>query len=203
VSQLTAALIGAVTAQVVTIVAGLAVGNRMSLRLDARKRQTELDLQALSSFYELYGEFFVHLKRWSTLRRAKRGGVSQEDERTSLLNDAYAAEGRMEALLVKIAAEQPLRPHDRELLGSFRQAYQQIREAIRDDKELPWDRSDQPEYVAYKSLAAATTCLIARRWDPKADDATGKTIDAVLDITDNKYASSWAQQPFRGSTRSL
>jgi hypothetical protein len=57
-----------VTAQVVAILVALAGGNKLSLRLDARKRQTELDLQALSSFYELYGQFFVHLERWNTLR---------------------------------------------------------------------------------------------------------------------------------------
>ena len=192
-SQLTAALIGADVAQVVTIVAGLAGGNRLSLKLDERRRSTELDLEALSNLYELYGQFFVHLKRWNTLIATQRDEPSWSDQRRILLLDTHAAEGRVEALLVKMVAEQELSDADRDVLGSFRQAYQQIREAVRNDVPLEWRASGHPEYEAFKSLAAAISCIIARRWNPKADQRTSDTVGALLAVTDNRYESSWTR----------
>lgn len=104
-------------AQFVALALAWAVGDRLSLRLDASKRQTELDRQALAALYELYGDFFINLKRWSDLKDSDAVVQVLDDRRYALLDDAYKAEGQMEAPLVKVAAEQPLQDADCELLG--------------------------------------------------------------------------------------
>lgn len=68
------------------------------------------------------------------------------------------------------------------------------RDEIETGPDVPcnWTSSDHPQYQAFKSLAAAISCLIARRWNPKADQRISETVGARLAISDNTYETSWA-----------
>lgn len=76
-----------------------------------------------------------------------------------LLERATAAEGKVESILLQLAAERYLDAAIIETLGLFRQAYQQIREAIRDRRQIDWKRKS-PEYIAFKALSSEISCFI-------------------------------------------
>jgi len=63
-----------------------------------------------------------------------------EHTRWELLSHASAAEGGIEANLLKIASECSITEDDCKQIGLFRQAYQQLRKVIRDDNSISWKR---------------------------------------------------------------
>lgn len=69
-----------------------------------------------------------------------------------LMDRASKAEGGVEALLVKVATERCLTDDNAEDLGLFRQAYQQLRDAIRYKKSEDFQR-DSPEYYLFDELS--------------------------------------------------
>ncbi len=117
-----------------------------------KRRETEID--TLNEFYKLYGNFFSIWKLWNNR-------THEDDEvQKQIIADAYAAEGGVEAILVKIATEKRLNETQLEILGRFRQAYQRLRECIEADKNLPWGSSDDPEYLTFKRLSYLVSCII-------------------------------------------
>lgn len=174
------------------------VGHQLTYRWEDRKRLRESDLAALASFYHLYGEFFATWKLWDSHKRHAVQAGTNTDVQWALLLRAEAAEGGFEALLVKLASERDLSPKDREMLGSFREAYQMLREKIRSNEGLAWwaspGRSDvgYAQYRAYKALAEY---LALRLESPRKDRAKPKepeAIKALLHITDpQRYRGRW------------
>ncbi len=163
VTSLGQGLIIALFSAVLGSVLAWGVGNAVSYLWDERKRRRESDLEALATFYQVYGDFFATWKLWSAHKRSERKGseglVSPDDVQWRLLERAGAAEGGFEALLVKLVSERRLDARDRRLLGCFREAYQMLREAIRDNEPLEWRASQKKsprgfeQYRAFKSLA--------------------------------------------------
>jgi putative (di)nucleoside polyphosphate hydrolase len=86
--------------------------------------------------------------------------VFPETVHGELLTRATAAEGAIEALFVKVATERILEDDDVRALGLFRQAYQKLREAIRDGQELEWTHGT-PEYRLYNELACKCSRIIS------------------------------------------
>lgn len=130
----------------------------------ARSRhRRELDLAALSRFYDVYGTWFATWKAWS----ACRDGKLPAGERGNLLKQAAAAEGQFEALLVKIAIERRLSQGEVGRLGRFREGYQQLRESIEAGVEVPFrvqfDSDERSAYVAFKSLSVEFASLLGAR----------------------------------------
>lgn len=162
------------------------------------QKQRELQLAAAARFYELYGEFFAVWKQWSA---AKSGNVAPGQPlsyRQDLYQRACAAEGGMEAIFVRLATEFVLGPSEVETIGRFRQAYQSIRQAIREDRDLGWGDSSHPQYVALKQRARAIASMLIRdefhmltrdefQKLPSAEEAA----TALLDVTDNKWERDW------------
>src|SRR6266849_7158940 len=107
------------------------VGTQVSYFWDERRRRRESDLTALATFYRLYGDFFTTWKLWSAHRRHGNKISAPDHLQWSLLERAETAEGGFESLLVKLASERKLSEDDKLLLGSFREAYQMLREQIR------------------------------------------------------------------------
>jgi hypothetical protein len=117
------------------------------------QKQRELQLKAADRFYELYGEFFAVWKLWSVVKSGKVPSVPPRGDRVELYQRACAAEGDMEAVFVRLATEFRLGAPEVETLGKFRQAYQSMREAIREDEDLGWTTAEHPKYLAFKRLA--------------------------------------------------
>jgi hypothetical protein len=198
-SELFAAVVGAG----ITILGGLFIGGRLSANWAIYQKRRELELAAATKLYELYGEFFAVSKLWAAYKNETI--TTQElklcpDIRRELLNRAAAVEGGLEALLVQLASERELEKESETLpaqLGRFRQSFQRLREAIRENKALGWTSSDHPEYLTFKRLS----CLVAHQFslgkarkirflrppkdDPRVDPDTA--YKNLYEITSNRH----------------
>jgi hypothetical protein len=152
---------------------GLLVGGYLTRRWDRLQRQREADLAAAKIFYGLYGEFFAIWKLWNKLE-----STAPEERRWDLHNRAAVAEGNVEALIVQIASERTLTETQIETLGMFRQAYQSLRETIRENKKLDWGSSEHPQYQEFKKRAIETVAILA--------DLKPKNSEQLLRITANE-----------------
>jgi hypothetical protein len=186
--------------------AGLAwlVGTQVSYVWDERRRRRESDLAALATFYRLYGQFFATWKLWSAHRGHADNLRPPDNTQWSLLERAEEAEGGFESLLVKLASERKLEGDDRLLLGSFREAYQMLREQIRQNQPLNWwasaKRADLGfvQYRAFKALAEYVACLLGdspkrRLLTPApAKPDRSQAIAALVAITKrSEFHNSW------------
>ena len=160
----------------VTLGFGWFVGQRIINHWDVKKKRQELDIETAMQFHKLYGEFKEVSRLWRvfsfTGQRATKlifPGTTPLD----LLKRAAAAEGGVETIIVKLATERVLNVEDIKTLGLFRQAYQKLREAIRDGAPLEWTHNT-PEYTLYNNLASKAACIISSnktRKHPKTDEA--------------------------------
>ena len=158
------------------------VGTQVSYVWDERRRRRESDLAALAAFYRLYGEFFATWKLWNAHKRFEATLAPPDQVQWSLLERAEAAEGGFEALLVKLASERELSERDQRMLGSFREAYQMLRESIRVNE--PLDRWASPrggdgfeQYRAFKGLAEYVAFLLEA--SPKRRSVRDAAINAL------------------------
>ncbi len=170
------------------------VGNRISVRWAIRQKQREAYLSIASDFYRLYGEFFAIWKAWNYFK--KHQGKAEATDRFpkethwQILNRACAAEAGVEAILVRVCSERHLSPEDTVALGRFRQAYQRLREQVKNDEELAWAWSEHPEYLTFKELGAYVATILARRDDgdpPTRKEAYGR----LCEVTSNKWENNW------------
>ena len=134
---------------------------------------------AAGNFHALYGEFFSLWKLWNYFKRDVGATALQGASRWDLLDRAARSEAKLEATLVRLAAERRLTQPEINALGQFRQLYQQLRECIRDDRPLAWDHSTHADYVRFKKLATKIAAIIAGE-----KSASGQSF---LDITSNNY----------------
>jgi len=169
------------------VLLGLAwfVGQRLTVAWNLRQKQKEHDLATARDFHALYGEFFAIWKLWNYYVRDVGAEALKGASRWNLLDRACEAEGKLESTLVRLACERSLRDNDIEVLGRFRQLYQQLREAIRDNKPLKWDYSEHPDYVAFKTLAPQVALLIVGL--DTLLSARSATSRVLMDITSNKW----------------
>jgi hypothetical protein len=168
----------------VTLSLGWFVGQRLTVYWGLRQKRKELELAAASRFYELYGEFFAVWKLWSYYLKQDADQQDSGNERWELLARASAAEGELEALFVKLASERTLNDRDMEVLGRFRQAYQCLRESIRDRKNLGWNVPKSVEYASFKRLAYLTACIVL-------DNKPTQPPIALETITSRRWVNKW------------
>ena len=174
---------------VVTVVLAVVVGQRLVARWGVWQKRRELALNATKDFYRSYGEFFAVWKLWN-YSRAKLEAACPTDCRWKLLERAVAAEAQVESLLVRLAAERPLNDKECEDAGKLRQAFQTLREAIRDGKQIPWVGDEVSEYKALKALSCHVAHMIAtshERKSPSREEAWR----SLKTITSNKWESHW------------
>jgi hypothetical protein len=169
----------------ITLGLGWLVGQRLAVFWAIRQKRRELELAAVNEFYRLYGEFFTIWKAWAYSRSDRVQVETPEATRWSLLERACIAEGKLEAIFVKLSSESALSDSDIEVLGSFRQAYQQLRESIRDNRDLGWWSADDERYLSFKRLAYRVACIIL------GDGATGQGEDTWVRITANGWEENW------------
>ncbi len=115
----------------------------------------------------------------------------------------------MEAVFVKLASEKNLKEDEVETLGKFRQAYQQLREAIRDNRVLDWSYFTHPEYLSFKVGATKVACMInlgsqkltaleRKIFGNELDDLPSKEVAAnnLCKITSNVWEGNWREITF-------
>jgi hypothetical protein len=158
---------------------GWLIGKRLSVVWSRQQKEREQDLEAARDFHALYGEFFSLWKLWNYFVRDLGPEALRPASRWEILDRACRSEARLESTLIKLASEKPLKDKEIEILGRFRQRYQQLREAIRDNVPLAWDHSQHPDYLDFKTLAPQVAAIIVR--------SDGVQRDALIKITSNFY----------------
>lgn len=158
-------------------------------QMEQKRREGRLEMQRVLA--EQYGEFFAVWKMWNyaMLDAAK---PPSDDRRASLLERAVTAEGRVEAVLGRIAAERPLGPEQRRALGVYRQAFQTLRRAIRNGHRLDWRSSQHLQYDAFKALHAEVLVMI-RPADRDKLPTPLESQAAFGEITSRKWEDAWAE----------
>lgn len=175
----------------------LLVGHPVAAWWSAKQKRREMTLSAALEFHRLYGEFFAVWKLWEFARKEKDADF--RERRWTLMNRAAAAEAGMESLFVRLATERSLSEYETESLGKFRQAFQQLREAVRDDRSLGWSMSEYKPYAAFKSLATITADLVARS-DRSRAPTVFEAQKALATITANMWEPVWTEPvSIRGS----
>ena len=116
-------------AVILVLAVGWLFGQRLTYVWNIRQKRRELQLTASQQFYAAYGEFFAVWKIWN---RLDHQAPSFDDRRWELLIRAAGAEAIIEGMLVKLSAEVTLESSQIETLARFRQAFQQLRESVRD-----------------------------------------------------------------------
>jgi hypothetical protein len=137
------------------------IGYRLSANWNLFQKQRETDIANIQQFYSLYGEFKEISKTWRLIKRSQDSSLKiPSDSRWLLLARSCVIESKNEAILVKLATERDLKDDSLKTLGLFRQALQQLRESIRDDKEIPF-ASRGTEYVFFNDLVAKAGFIIS------------------------------------------
>jgi putative (di)nucleoside polyphosphate hydrolase len=147
---------------IVTLGIGWLIGQRIIKFWDTKKKRQELDIATSREFHKLYGEFKEVSRIWRTV--TYEGPRDQElkfpaGTRLELLKRSSASEGGIEAIIVKLATERDLTDAEIKNLGLFRQAFQELRAAIRAGRRFNWDNGT-PDYVLYNDLAAKVARII-------------------------------------------
>jgi hypothetical protein len=177
-----------------TVAAGWLVTHRLTYRWAIRQRRQESLLGATSQFYSAYGEFFTAWKLWNRLDKSDPSFV---EKRWQILQKAASAEASTESIILKIVTELPLSSVEVEDLGRFRQGFQSLREAIREDKPLDWLHSEAPPYVAFKRLSCRVAAMLQTGRDKKArrsEKAVEKAVDNHSAATSNRWDKIWFQR---------
>lgn len=164
----------------------LLAGQRVAYVWAIRQKRRELDLSNAKEFQLLYGEFFAIWKLWNYFIRDIGQESLPDASRWELLKRACAAEAAMEAIFVRLASERNLSDEQIESLGQFRQLYQNLREAIRDNEPLEWDHAEHPDYMKFKRLGSQVAYFIVSDAD-KDKVAAAKHADALVGITSNRH----------------
>jgi hypothetical protein len=167
------------------------VGSRLTYRWNVRQKSREFQLSASQQFYVAYGEFFAVWKLWNRLDRT---AAEFSDRRWELHKRAAAAEAIVEGTLVKLCSELNLDDDQINTLGRFRQAFQQLREVIRDDRHLPWNKAEHPEYKTFKILAVRLAALLGRNW-PNSPPSCERAANQLIRVTSNRWMGSWVDSP--------
>lgn len=123
------------------------------------KKRRETEISALNDFYQVYGEFFTVWKLWNNQFR-HHAIEAPEGEQYTLLVRATEMEARTEAFFVKITSERYLTDSQLQQLGLLRQAFQSLRERIRDQRALDWWKSSHAQYAALKDISATVSGIL-------------------------------------------
>ena len=167
--------------------AGWLIGQKLSYGWNVRQKRREFQLAASQQFYAAYGEFFATWKLWN---RLERDNDDFEARRWELHKRAAAAEATVEGILVKLSSELLLTEVELENLGCFRQAFQQLRQSIRERAFLPWGNSENPKYVAFKTYATKVSHLMTREWARSSPDVA-RAAEQLLRVTSNSWEQRW------------
>lgn len=176
---------------VITLGVTWLVGQRVVSYWTARQKRKELQLQVAGDFYKHYGQFRGVWKSWNDALAVSPAAQNMTpQDRAAFISRAMEAEGGMEAVLLKVAAERRLQPEDQQNLGNLRQAFQVLHERIRDARKVSYGVSEDPDYLEFKRLSTWFGNLLASppEWEPPS---ANEAYEAFREITHNKYEPRW------------
>lgn len=162
---------------------------RVAAKLDKIRDQNRL---LASQLFSAYGEFVAiwkawnYSKEWQYYERDSAIPVNLEE----LFQRALAAEGSMESLLVGLASRQVLTPEQLKDLAQLRQAFQQLRERMRNGESIPWASSRDNRYRYFKRLVTVVGTLLSSP-EQIAEPTPKQAYEAWLEITSNKHEGYW------------
>jgi hypothetical protein len=143
------------------------VGQRILALWDYRKKSQEWAKDAAERFENTHGEWKAIWRLWKAFKDNKLPPESYgTTTRWELLTRAAAAEGQIEALLMKLAFERHISHAQRCRLGLFRQAYQTLREAIRDGSSIDWTRESAEYWLMHELSIEAGNMLLRDEEEP-------------------------------------
>jgi hypothetical protein len=166
------------------------------------QRRREIEEMELKSFYDNYGRLLTACRLWNAAK-SKKIPFPNEAARYQLLKQASEAESVLEGMLLKLASERTLNPDQQSRLGRFRQGYQSVRQAIRDDREGLWTSSQADSYLDFKEGAALFASLLKKHiWMRAPTQESAR--QAVCEITHNRHEplNSVCKPPLRGDRAS-
>lgn len=159
-----AAAIEGVKAALTVAVLGLSwiIGQRIISYWELKRKAKEMDIASATQFQQLFGEYKEIWRLWKVLADGllPQPPPAPDHTRWHLLSRASAAEGRVEAVFVKLASQRLLPDADISTLGLFRQAYQLLRQGIRDNHPLNYGFRDA-EYELFNKLGCQVAHIIA------------------------------------------
>ncbi|MFF7443909.1 hypothetical protein [Streptomyces sp. NPDC008122] len=177
----------------VTLGGGWLVTTRVTDHWDRIKKDRDMDLTAAGEFQRLYGEFVAVWKTWNALTSGHTPVTSPEHPGWACLERATAAEGAIEALLAKLAAERVLTREEVDVLGGVRQAFKAVRRAIQQGEPLDWWSSEIQPYVAFKSLASAVSVLLGTAPRSRRRPTAAVAARTFREITHNRHEVQWIE----------
>lgn len=138
------------------------IGSWISAFWTNRQKRKDGDIAAATELYALYGEFLAICKFWNRLDRI-RSSDQVEPQRVTLLERTSLMEGRFESLLLRLTCQLNWTAKGLDDLGLLRQTFQFPRLLITDGKPLPWDSSEDPQYLEFKRISSAVGARLAKR----------------------------------------
>ena len=181
-------LADAATGPVISAIAALAVGTWLTGKWTERQKKRELELDMANRFYSSYGAFRAIWREWNYHWEFERDALATR--KAGLFARACEAEGALEAVFLKLSSERRLSREDLSTLGNLRQAYQVLRERIRDDEFIDYGSAQQSDYLEFKRLATYLGSLIMNASSRETPDA-GRAFENFREITSNKYEARW------------
>jgi hypothetical protein len=180
-------------------VIAVTAGSALTLFWNIRQKQRELDLETARDFHNHYGAFFSTWKSWNWYLKQRKPDPAIQRE---LFERAASAEGGVESILSRLAAHRRLSAQMVADLACFRQGFQTLRQAIREDKPLDWGSSEVAEYRRFKDLSGRVSEIIhSRPWVLPGFARPRETV--WREITANKWEAVWKQPlPTFGGRRS-
>lgn len=169
------------------------VGQRIVSRWELKRKAREFDLTITTQFHQLFGEFKEIWRLWKVLRNnADPSALPIPDNmRWHLLTRASAAEGRVESIFVKLATERTLTEAEIKDLGLFRQAYQLLRQGIRDNHPLNYGYKDC-EYRLFNELGCKVAHILSgsASHDRPTVEQARKAFEAILAVRTEDWQDS-------------
>jgi hypothetical protein len=135
------------------------IGQRVIAYWDTRKKRQEFDISTSAQFQQIYGEAKQINRLWRIYVK-KRDQNGSESLVKDLLQRAVVVESKMESIIVKLSTERLLSDREIESLGLVRQAFQELRENIDDNKELTFIGS-KPGYTFFQFLVCEVAWIIS------------------------------------------
>lgn len=166
------------------------VGQKLGSRWAVWQKKREIELASISEFYQMYGEFLAIWRTW----KFASGWEAPEREamRRKLFERSAIANGKIEAIIAKVAIERVLNPAEISSLGLFRQAYQRLCDSLRDDQVSRW-RYDDEEYVVFKNLASDVGCILHRETQTPRPDIAARNLERITSIRSKNLAALVAE----------
>lgn len=156
----------------------------------------EQQYKTLAELYEIFAKFMTFYR----VINAEFTDLQDKDIQIGLFKDIAYTEAKLDAIILKIGCEfadaKDDKPQLEAILGDLRQSVQLWRESVGRGKKLPFDSSEQKDYMRFKSAFARTSAFMINQIHERleAPQANMQRVEELLvGSFDNKYEKwEWA-----------